>query len=189
MKNIAILASGSGSNAENIYNFFKDSSDVCVKFFLTNNPDAYVKKRAKNLGVECQDFTREFFNDEKGLLKLLLDNKIDYIVLAGFLWLLPSFFIAAYKERIVNIHPSLLPKYGGKGFFGDKVHKAVVEAGDALTGITVHKVDENYDSGMVIEQVTVSVEPSDTYEQVAAKVHALEYEHFPRIIAQELKKF
>lgn len=189
MKNIAILASGSGSNAENIFNYFKLSNDIEVSLFLTNNPSAFVIKRAEKLGVECLVFDREQMKDKDALLSLLKERGIDYIVLAGFLWLLPDFFVEAYANRIINIHPSLLPSYGGKGMYGDKVHKAVVEAGEKYSGITIHTIDADYDKGQIVKQVKVEVLPTDSYEDVATKVHALEYEYFPRVIESELSKF
>lgn len=188
MKKIAILASGSGTNAENIFNYFRCSETISVALFLTNNPTAYVVNRAQRLGVECLVFDRAKMKDREGLLKILAEYQIDYIVLAGFLWLLPDFLVEAYKDRIINIHPSLLPLYGGKGMYGDNVHKAVVQAQDKVSGITIHKVDANYDSGQIISQIKVEVLPSDSYQDVASKVHALEYEHFPRFIEMEVSR-
>lgn len=188
MRNIAIFASGSGSNAENVFLHFNGSSVAKVELILTNNPDAYVIRRAEKLGVECVVFDRGQFRDSNHVLRLLNERSIDYIVLAGFLWLVPQSLTNAYPDRIINIHPALLPLYGGKGMYGDRVHRAVVDNCERESGITIHKVNQIYDSGEIIEQIRVAVDPNDTYEQVAKKVHALEYEHFPRVIEQEILK-
>lgn len=181
-KRIAIFASGSGSNAENIANFFKDSSEVKIVHIFTNKADAYVIERAKKLGIPCSIFNREDFYETKKITNKLSELKCDLIVLAGFLWLVPPALIQAYPNKIINIHPALLPKYGGKGMFGDNVHKAVVENKESLSGITIHYVNEHYDEGGVIFQATCDIEPNDTYEDVANKVHSLEYKHFPKVI-------
>lgn len=184
MKKIAILASGSGSNAENIANYFNGSDYAQVSFIIANNPNAYVLERAKRLGIESAVVTKSEFMEADGIIAMLEERGIDFIVLAGFLLLVPQKLIEAYPGRIVNIHPALLPKHGGKGMYGDNVHKAVVECGDTESGITIHLIDEHYDKGTTFFQAKCPVYPTDTYEDVAAKVHALEYEHFPRVIEE-----
>jgi len=189
MKNIAIFASGSGSNAENIVRRFEHSPLARVRVILTNNPSAGVLERAARLGVESIVFSREdFAGGAAPVLRMLAGREIDYVVLAGFLWLVPHTLIERYRGRIINIHPALLPKYGGKGMYGERVHRAVVEAGECRTGITIHHVSEVYDSGDIIAQYCVAITPRDTPADVARKVHALEGEHFPRIIEQEISK-
>lgn len=187
MKRIAIFASGSGSNAENIANYFKGSTEVEISLILANNPSAYVLKRAENLGIESVVVTNQEFREADKVLSLLQERNIDFIVLAGFLLLVPAKLIAAYPGRIVNIHPALLPKHGGKGMYGDNVHKAVVAAGDTESGITIHLIDERYDCGTTFFQAMCPVLPTDTPDDVAAKVHALEYKHFPHVIEEILK--
>lgn len=188
MKKIAIFASGSGTNAENIINHFKGHPGIEVALVLCNKPDAKVLERADKHGVRRVVFDRETFTASNRIVELLRGEGVDYIVLAGFLWLIPYNIIEAYGDRIVNIHPALLPRHGGKGMYGDRVHRAVVEQGDTETGITIHKVNEAYDSGAVIAQYKVPVTPEDTPESVAAKVHALEYEHYPHVIESEVNK-
>lgn len=184
---VAIFASGSGSNAENIIRYFREKrSDVCFPIILCNNPKAYVFERAAKLDVPCESFTREEFNSGEVLAKLQALN-IDFVVLAGFLWKIPESIIEAFPNAIINIHPALLPKFGGKGMYGDHVHQAVVEAGEKESGITIHYVNEHYDSGNIIFQAKCEVLPGDDYHQVAEKVHALEYAHFPQVIDNLLK--
>ncbi|MDD3108728.1 MAG: phosphoribosylglycinamide formyltransferase [Alistipes sp.] len=189
MKKIAIFASGSGSNAENIITYFSARNSARVELILSNRSDAMVLERAKRLQVEAVVFDRDTFYHSDRIVSLLRDRAIDYVVLAGFLWLVPANLLAAFPDRIVNIHPALLPRHGGKGMYGDRVHRAVVEAGDAESGITIHRVNEVYDSGDIVAQYRVPVMPSDTPEQVASKVHALEYQYFPIEIEKELLKF
>ncbi|MBQ8694020.1 MAG: phosphoribosylglycinamide formyltransferase [Bacteroidaceae bacterium] len=186
VKRIAILASGSGSNAENIANYFKGSDYAEVSFIIANNPQAYVIERAKRLGIECAVVTKAQFIEADTIIAMLKERDIDFIVLAGFLLLVPAKLIQAYPGRIVNIHPALLPKHGGKGMYGDRVHKAVVESGDTESGITIHLIDEQYDKGTTFFQAKCEVLPTDTPDDVAAKVHALEYEHFPHVIEEIL---
>lgn len=184
MKNIAIFASGSGSNAENIANYFANSNNARVTLIVTNNPNAFVLKRAEQLNIESITISKQEFIAADALIKELQQRAIDFIVLAGFLLLVPQKLIDAYPERIVNIHPALLPKHGGKGMYGDRVHEAVVAAGDTESGITIHLIDSDYDKGTTFFQATCPVLPTDTPHDVAEKVHALEYEHFPRIIEE-----
>lgn len=186
VKKIAILASGSGSNAENIANYFNGSNYAEVSFIIANNPEAYVIERAKRLGIECAVVTKAQFMDADEIIAMLQERSIDFVVLAGFLLLVPAKLIRAYPGRIVNIHPALLPKHGGKGMYGDRVHKAVVESGDTESGITIHLIDEQYDKGTTFFQAKCPVLPTDTPDDVAAKVHALEYEHFPHVIEEIL---
>lgn len=186
MKNIAIFASGSGSNAENIANYFAGSTYAQVSLIVANNPNAYVLERAKKLNIESLTVTKAEFMEADTLIKELHNRNIDFIVLAGFLLLVPQKFIEAYPGRIVNIHPALLPKHGGKGMYGDRVHQAVVVAGDTESGITIHLIDGDYDKGTTFFQATCPVLPTDTPDDVAAKVHALEYEHFPHVIEEIL---
>ena len=182
IKRIAIFASGNGTNAQNIINYFKEVPGIAVSLVLSNNPSAYVLQRAKNLGVATGSFTREDIYDTGHLVHLLEQAGVDFIVLAGFLWLIPPSLIKAYPNRIVNIHPALLPKYGGKGMYGDRVHRAVKDAGDKETGITIHYVDEHYDAGQVIRQVKCALDPGEDIAGIARKVHALEYEYYPKVI-------
>ncbi len=186
MTNIAIFASGSGTNAENIMRHFEHHSQIRVATVLCNNPRAGVIERAKRFGIETFLFTRKELWETDKVLHHLREKEIDYIVLSGFLLLVPPKIIKLYHNRVVNIHPSLLPKYGGKGMYGMKVHEAVVASGDKESGITIHKVNENYDDGAVICQQKCMILPSDTPEDVCHKVHALEYEWFPRVIEEDI---
>lgn len=188
MKNIAVFVSGSGSNAENLFRYFQESPVVRVTLMVSNRSDAYALTRAANLGLESVVFTRDEFREEGKVLEVLQKHRIDYIVLAGFLMLIPDSITQAYAGRILNIHPALLPKYGGKGMYGDHVHRAVIEAGEKESGITIHQVNEVYDSGDIVFQAKVELTPEDTPESCAVKVHELEYEHFPRIVEQEILK-
>ncbi len=188
MKRIAIFASGSGSNAENIANYFKGSESVEISLIVANNPQAYVLERAKKLGIPSQVVTKAEFMAADSIVAMMQEYKIDFIVLAGFLLLVPQKLIDAYPSRIVNIHPALLPKHGGKGMYGDRVHKAVVESGDTESGITIHLIDADYDKGTTFFQAKCPVLPTDTPDDVAAKVHALEYEHFPHVIEEILQQ-
>ncbi|MEM9326847.1 MAG: phosphoribosylglycinamide formyltransferase [Bacteroidota bacterium] len=185
MKNIAIFASGNGSNAENIIKFFRGSETACVTLVLSNKANAYVLQRAKALEVPTRVFGRESLKD--GLvLSSLQEAQIDFIILAGFLWLLPASLIRAYPDQIINIHPSLLPKYGGKGMYGNKVHQAVIENGETESGITIHLVNEEYDKGKILLQARVDVNPEDTPDSLAMKIHQLEYQHFPEVIQKQV---
>lgn len=184
---IAIFASGSGSNAENIINYFNNNSQISVALLLSNKADAYVLERTKLLGVPARVFSRADLNDSSAVFDYLKEFEIDFIVLAGFLMRVPDSITKAYVNRIVNIHPSLLPKFGGKGMFGLHVHEAVVAAAEPETGITIHYINERYDEGDIIFQATCPVLATDTASDVAAKVHDLEYQHFPRIIEKVIQ--
>lgn len=188
MKNIAIFASGSGSNAENLIRYFSAHPQGTVRLVLSNKAEAGAIERATRLGVESMVFDRDIFYNSEQVLARLRQERIDFVVLAGFLWLVPDYLIAVYPDRIVNIHPALLPKYGGKGMYGDRVHQAVVEAGEKESGITIHRVNSQYDSGDIIAQHRVPLAPDDTPQEVAAKVHALEYEYYPQAVEAELAK-
>jgi phosphoribosylglycinamide formyltransferase-1 len=178
---IAIFASGSGTNAAEIFSHFKEHDKIKVSLLLSNNPTAYVLERAKKAGVPYKVFGKNELN--KGdVLRWLQDYHITHIVLAGFLWLIPKNILDAYPDRIINIHPALLPKYGGKGMYGSKVHEAVKAAGEDETGITIHLVNQNYDEGAIIFQASTSIASTDTPDMIAEKVHGLEHEHYPRII-------
>ena len=186
MKKIAIFASGSGSNAENIINYFKNDTENVVKIVFCNKPDAYVLERARKYNIPASVFTREEFRDPGKLLQQLKEEEIDYIILAGFLWLMPACITSAYPDRIINIHPALLPAYGGKGMYGHHVHEAVIAAGEKESGITIHYVNEHYDEGTPIFQARCQVDPTDTPDTLAAKIHELEYRYFPEIIEQTI---
>jgi phosphoribosylglycinamide formyltransferase-1 len=182
MVRIAIFASGNGSNAENIIRYFKNHPSIEVGLVVSNNPHAYVHERAKGLGIDSFTFTKAEFEDGYSVLELLKRYTIDFIVLAGFMLKIPHSLLDAFPDKIVNIHPALLPKYGGKGMYGDRVHRAVIESGETESGITIHYVNENYDEGDIIFQATCLLGPEDTYHEVAEKVHQLEYEFYPVVI-------
>ena len=185
-KNIAIFASGSGSNAENIIRYFQKNDSAQVSLVLSNKSDAFVLERAHRLGVPCNVFSKEDWIAGDEILAVLQESRIDFIVLAGFLVRVPDLLLHAYPHKIINIHPALLPKYGGKGMYGNRVHQAVVAAGEKESGITIHYINEHYDEGNTIFQVTCPVLPTDSPDDVAKKVHALEYEHFPLVIEKLL---
>ncbi len=181
-KNIVLFASGSGSNVENIVRYFQDSPDIVISAVLTNNKKAKVLERCDRLAISGLYFNRIAFYDNNCVQDILKVFNPDLIVLAGFLWKLPEKIIRAFPDRIINIHPALLPKYGGKGMYGSKVHQAVKSNGDTETGITIHYVNENYDEGAIIHQAKTTISADDDVAQIAQKVHALEYEYFPMII-------
>lgn len=189
MKRIAVFASGNGSNAENIIRYFQtDDHRAEVVLVVCNKPDAAVIQRSRNLGITAMVLSRQEINDPQTMLTLLEKMEVDIIVLAGFLLMVPPFLTARYHNRIVNIHPSLLPKYGGKGMFGRHIHEAVVEAGEKETGITIHFVNDHCDEGRIIFQAAIPVEPTDTPADVEEKIHRLEKLHFPRVIADTFCK-
>lgn len=185
---IAIFASGSGSNAENIINYFSSNSEIEIPLILSNKADAYVHERAKKFNIPSFTFSRADLNETDIVLNILAENEVDFIVLAGFLLKVPAYLIQAYPNKIINIHPALLPKYGGKGMYGEHVHEAVVANGEKESGITIHYVNENYDEGNIIFQSKCEVLSSDTADDVAEKVHRLEYAHFPRVIDETIRK-
>lgn len=188
MKRIVIFASGSGTNAENIIRYFKNHKSARVTLVLSNKENAGVFERCKNQKISCLYFKKSDFTNSETILNLL-KKEADFIVLAGFLLKVPENIIQAFPNKIINIHPALLPKYGGKGMYGINVHKAVKENSESQTGITIHFVNEHYDEGGIIFQATTSVEETDTPATIAAKVHELEYEHFPRIIEETIFKY
>ncbi len=181
MKRIVILASGSGTNAENIIKYFKERKNIEVTQVLSNKKDAKVLDRAKRLGVSYATFNRKNFYTTSEVLNIL-ELKADYIILAGFLWKIPANILEAFPNKIINIHPALLPKYGGKGMYGMHVHNAVVENKEKESGITIHYVNENYDEGAIIFQKSFEILVCDTAEDVAAKIHTLEQENFHKVI-------
>lgn len=187
MIQIAIFASGNGSNAAKIIEHFKLQKDVSF-VVLSNNANAFVIERAKRLGVEVAIFEKNELYKTESVLHFLKSKEIDLIVLAGFMWLVPSNLVAAFPNKIINIHPALLPKYGGKGMYGDHVHKAVIENKETESGITIHFVNEKYDEGQIIFQEKVQIEPQDTAEILAQKIHALEHRCYPLVIEDLIKK-
>lgn len=184
--NIAIFASGTGTNAEQIIKAFENNSEIVVRLIVSNRKNAGVLEIAKRHNVDQLIINRELFLNEE-LVKQLLEMNINLIVLAGFLWKIPELLIAAYPDRILNIHPALLPNYGGHGMYGRFVHEAVIESTDAASGITIHLVDEKYDSGKILFQATCLRGASDTSETLASKIHLLEHTHFSKIIASHIK--
>lgn len=181
MKRLAMFVSGGGTNLQRIAEYFAPNLDVEIACVVSNNKDAYANRRAENLGIKLMVIDRRRFND-KAFSEELKALNVDLIVLAGFLWLVPRHLIDAFPNKIINIHPALLPKYGGKGFYGHHVHEAVVAAHEKESGITIHYVNECYDSGDVIFQKKVAVAETDTPDDVAAKIHVLEQENFPVVI-------
>lgn len=187
MKNIAIFASGSGTNAENITRYFSNSKTVNVAVVLSNNKNVGVHDRVNKLGIPSFVLSREEFVEGTPVLARLAEYQVDLIVLAGFMNKISDALLKAFPGKIINIHPALLPKHGGKGMFGMHVHEAVVAAGEKESGITIHYINEHYDEGAIIFQTTCPVFPEDTAEDVAEKVHALEYTFYPRIIENTLE--
>jgi len=183
MKRIVLFASGSGSNVENIIKYFQESKTIQVTHVLTNNKNAKVIERCKKLNVNCLIFNRTEFYSSKKTLKLL-KAQADYIILAGFLWKIPQQIIDTFPNKIINIHPALLPKYGGKGMYGMYVHEAIINNKELETGITIHFVNENYDEGATIFQTKVTISKYDTSKDVANKIHELEMKYFPKIIEE-----
>ena len=179
---LAILASGNGTNAQQIAEHFANSQSVNVNVIIYNKRDAYVAKRAETLGIEAHYFNRNAFLETDDVLHFLQQRNIDYVILAGFLLLVPQNLLDAFPNRIVNIHPALLPKYGGKGMYGHNVHEAVVAHHEKETGITIHIVDNHYDRGTTLFQARCAVDPADTPDDVAAKIHILEKTWFPKVI-------
>lgn len=181
---IAIFASGSGTNAQAIIDYFARRKTAEVALVASNKEDAYVLERARNAAVPAWHFTSQMLKQETPVLDKLRKHRIDFIVLAGFLLKIPDAIIAAYSAKIINIHPALLPLYGGKGMYGMKVHTAVIEAGEKESGITIHYVNQEYDKGDVIYQARCPVHAEDTPESLAQRIHTLEHKYFPRVIEQ-----
>lgn len=189
MIKIAIFASGNGTNAQRITEYFGERQGVItVDLILSNKKDAFVLERAKKLGVTSMTFSRQEFYESASITDLLKDHAIEYIVLAGFLWLVPDSILKAFPDRILNIHPALLPKYGGNGMFGMKVHEAVIASHDKESGITIHLVNERYDEGQILFQAKCIIGDSDTPVSLAEKIHALEYNYYPQVIENFILK-
>jgi len=186
--NIAIFASGSGSNAQKLMEYFKGREDIKVVLLLSNTSKAYALERAKNFGVPTYTFNRNGFYNSNEVVDELKKRDVKWVILAGFLWLIPENLLKAYPDQIVNIHPALLPAYGGHGMYGKYVHEAVAKAGDKESGITIHLLNERYDEGEIIFQARCLLEEGDTAEDIAHKVQLLEHEHFPIIVEQLINK-
>jgi len=182
MIHIAVFASGSGTNCENLIRYFQQSENISVSLVITQNPFAGVIEKAGNLQTDCYINMFSEPEDFEILYQLLEDYHISWIILAGFLKLIPKELVRRFPERIVNIHPALLPRYGGKGMYGMNVHRAVINSGDSESGISIHYVNEKYDEGKIIAQFTCSVLPDDSPESLAARIHELEYQHFPPVV-------
>jgi phosphoribosylglycinamide formyltransferase-1 len=185
---IALLASGSGSNAQKIMEYFDKSSEIKVDMLLSNNKNAYALERAKNMGIPSLVFDRQTFFETDDIIEELRSKNISWVVLAGFLWMIPPHLIKAFPDRIINIHPALLPSYGGKGMYGKHVHDAVHKAGEKESGISIHLVNERYDEGEIVFQAKCDLDPMDTPEIIAQKVLKLEHEHFPKVIEYLIRK-
>ncbi len=188
MTNIAIFVSGSGSNCENIIKYFSSSADIHVSLVISNKADAYALVRAKKLNVPSVVISRKELQQEEIVMPLLQQYDIDFIVLAGFLVMIPDYLIQTYDRRMINLHPALLPKYGGKGMWGHHVHEAIKEAGETETGMTVHYVSNVCDGGEVIAQFSTPLSPDDTADDIAAKEHELEMKYFPKVIEDVIRK-
>ena len=186
-KKIAVLASGSGTNAENIIRYFREKSSACVALVLTNRQNAFVLERSRGLEVPCFYFPKSDWENGEAILSVLREHDIDFVVLAGFLARVPDLILHAYPNKMINIHPSLLPKFGGKGMYGDRVHEAVIAAGEEESGITIHYTNEHYDEGAIICQVKCPVLPEDTPDDLAHRIHALEYDTYPKVIEKLLE--
>lgn len=188
MVNIAIFVSGSGSNCENIIQYFQHNKQVHIALVVSNRSDAYALVRAKKLNVPTAVLPKADFNNKDKVLKLMADYRIDFIVLAGFLLMIPDWLISVYQRRMINLHPALLPKFGGMGMYGHHVHEAVRKANETETGMTVHWVSTVCDGGEIIAQFRTPITPDDTPDDIAGKEHILEMEHFPRVIETILKQ-
>ena len=188
MKNLAIFVSGSGTNCENIIRYFADHADIRVSLVVSNRADAFALVRAERLNIPTAIVPKADFQDEEKVLCLLKNYDIDFIVLAGFLLKIPPYLIDAYPRRMLNLHPALLPKFGGKGMYGHHVHEAVWQARETETGITIHWVTADYDRGPIIAQFRTAVAPTDTPDDIAAHIHELEQRHFPQVIEQAVRE-
>ncbi|MEZ7763271.1 phosphoribosylglycinamide formyltransferase [Prevotella nigrescens] len=188
MVNIAIFVSGSGSNCENIIQYFQHNEQVHIALVVSNRSDAYALVRAKKLNVPTAVLPKADFNNKDKVLKLMADYRIDFIVLAGFLLMIPDWLISVYQRRMINLHPALLPKFGGMGMYGHHVHEAVRKANETETGMTVHWVSTVCDGGEIIAQFRTPITPDDTPDDIAGKEHILEMEHFPRVIETILRQ-
>lgn len=188
MKNIAIFASGNGSNAENICSFFAKSPEINVVLIGTNNENAFVVNRAEQLQIPCFLFTKTSLDNFTDIRRVLTENAVDFVVLAGFLLKIPEKMVELYPRKIINIHPALLPKFGGKGMYGEHIHKAVIEAKEKESGITIHFVNSKYDAGEIIFQKKCVIEQKDCPKTLVEKISVLELEYYPKIIAETIKK-
>lgn len=188
MKHVVIFASGSGTNAENLIRLFQNSKRAKVIQVLTNNPRAKVIERCNNLKVSCLCFNRTAFYESNDVINLLKASNPDLIILAGFLWKIPESILELFPDKIINIHPALLPKYGGKGMYGSHVHEAVIANKESKSGITIHYVNQNYDEGSIIFQAECLIDPSDSPDDLANKIHDLEMTHFPEVVQKLLRK-
>lgn len=186
MKNIAIFASGNGSNALRLIEHFRNHAAIKVSCVITNNPNAGVIQKAKDNKIPYYLFTKQQFNDSETLPSLLKELKTDFIVLAGFLLLVHTSIIHEYNDKIINIHPSLLPKYGGKGMYGDNVHKAVLAAGEKETGVTVHLVNEEFDKGEILGKEVIQIDKNETLETLKVKIHEAEHRLLPKIVEKTI---
>ncbi|WP_276737569.1 phosphoribosylglycinamide formyltransferase [Prevotella pallens] len=188
MVNIAIFVSGSGSNCENIIQYFQNNKQANIALVVSNRSDAYALVRAQRLNVPTKVLPKADFNNQEMVMKLMVDYRIDFIVLAGFLLMIPDWLISAYQHRMINLHPALLPKFGGIGMYGHHVHEAVRKANETETGMTVHWVSPVCDGGEIIAQFRTPITPDDTPDDIAAKEHVLEMKHFPQVIEAILKQ-
>lgn len=179
---LAIFGSGNGTNAQRITEYFSTIEDIAVNCIIYNKKDAYIAQRAQNLGITAQYFNRKDFYENGNVLNYLQEREIDYIILAGFLWLVPENLLEAYPNKIVNIHPALLPNYGGKGMYGERVHEAVIANHEKESGITIHVVDNHYDKGTTLFQAKCEINEEDTPDSLAQKIHKLEHQYFPMVI-------
>ncbi len=186
MIKIAILASGNGTNAQQISEYFANNEKISIECIIYNRKDAYVAERAKKLGIPAVYFGRKDFFENGNVLAYLKEKDIDWVILAGFLWLIPEDILASFPNRIINIHPALLPKYGGKGMYGHHVHAAVVANHEKESGITIHIVDCNYDKGTILFQAKCQLNEEDTPDTLAEKIHLLEKEYFPKVIEKTI---
>lgn len=185
---LCIFVSGNGTNCENIIQYFQQKGNADIAFVLSNSAKAFALERAKRLGVKTYVLSKAEINDENVLLPLMKKEQVDFIVLAGFLLMIPDFLINAYDHRMINLHPALLPKFGGKGMYGHHVHEAVKAAGETETGMTVHWVNRKYDDGEILAQYRTPISPDDTPDDIAAKEHALEMKYFPKVIDEVISK-
>lgn len=188
MTNIAVFVSGNGTNCENMIKYFQDDNDINISLVISNRQDAYALKRAAKYGVTCKVLSKSEINDEHIILPILQKFSIDFIVLAGFMLIVPEFIINKYYNKVINIHPSLLPKFGGKGMYGHHVHEAVKAAGETETGITIHFVNNICDGGEIIAQFKINLTQHDSVEDIESKIHLLEQKHFPNVIKDVVKK-
>jgi phosphoribosylglycinamide formyltransferase-1 len=188
MINIAVFVSGNGTNCENIIKYFQDDNDINISLVISNRQDAYALKRAAKYGVTCKVLSKSEINDEHIILPILQKFSIDFIVLAGFMLIVPEFIINKYYNKVINIHPSLLPKFGGKGMYGHHVHEAVKAAGETETGITIHFVNNICDGGEIIAQFKINLTQHDSVEDIESKIHLLEQKHFPNVIKDVVNK-